>query len=458
MPHGFSFARSSIPAALFIILDMLISYGTASVSSLVRFGYVESSFHYQAISMIHVLLVAACSLAVGVYHSWRGRPLRTFMSRVFIAWALSFTLIVAFMVMTKTTESYSRIWVGTWIVSSIAISLTLRALIYLLLRYFRRHGRNSKRVLVLGQGRNFRHIIQDMKEGNDWGYRLDGCLEYQDTSEVIKLLEAQLMRDDDFDECWLCLPLKDSSVVKEVMHALRHHTMDIRYMPGMRDMPLLNHKVTPIGGFYSLDLSCSPMSDLNQIVKRVEDIVLSSIILLLISPIMLAVAMAVKITSPGPVLFKQKRDGANGQKIKVYKFRSMKVHTESAGQVTQARKNDNRITPVGAFIRKTSLDELPQFYNVLQGRMSIVGPRPHAVAHNEEYKELVDSYMKRHKVKPGITGLAQVSGYRGETDTLDKMQKRVEMDLQYINSWSVLLDLKIIFKTLFKGFVNPNAY
>ena len=193
-------------------------------------------------------------------------------------------------------------------------------------------------------------------------------------------------------------------------------------------------------------------------IKRAEDILIGGLISLLILPVCVAIAIAIKATSPGPVVFKQYRTGINGRKFKVYKFRSMVVHQENNGEVTQAKKNDARVTPIGAFLRRTSLDELPQFFNVLQGRMSLVGPRPHALAHNEYYKDLVESYMQRHKVKPGITGWAQVNGYRGETDTLDKMQKRVEYDLWYIDNWSLWLDLKIIFLTVFKGFINKNAY
>ena len=158
------------------------------------------------------------------------------------------------------------------------------------------------------------------------------------------------------------------------------------------------------------------------------------------------------------MLFKQKRHGWDGKPITVYKFRTMKVHEEENGQVTQAKRNDPRVTRFGAFLRRTSLDELPQFFNVLQGRMSIVGPRPHALAHNEMYKEQVEAYMQRHRVKPGITGWAQINGWRGETDTLDKMEKRVEYDLYYIENWSLWFDLKIIFLTLFKGFVHKSAY
>ena len=179
--------------------------------------------------------------------------------------------------------------------------------------------------------------------------------------------------------------------------------------------------------------------------------------MVLISPILLAIAIAIKTTSKGPILFKQDRYGLDGKKIGVHKFRSMKV-MENTDKVIQATKNDTRITKVGAFLRKTSLDELPQFFDVLIGKMSVVGPRPHAVAHNEEYRKLVDYYMLRHKVKPGITGWAQINGWRGETDTIEKMEKRVEYDLQYIRNWSLWWDFKIVFMTIFKGFINKNAY
>jgi len=176
-----------------------------------------------------------------------------------------------------------------------------------------------------------------------------------------------------------------------------------------------------------------------------------------VSPVMAAIAVGVKTGSPGPVLFKQRRYGLDGDEIVVYKFRSMTV-SEDGAVVTQARKNDARVTRFGAFLRKSSLDELPQFINVLQGRMSIVGPRPHAVAHNEQYRKLIKGYMLRHKVKPGITGWAQVNGLRGETDTLDKMQARVACDIEYLRNWSLMFDLMIILKTVLVVFRDRNAY
>jgi putative colanic acid biosynthesis UDP-glucose lipid carrier transferase len=180
-------------------------------------------------------------------------------------------------------------------------------------------------------------------------------------------------------------------------------------------------------------------------------------VLLLISPLLLMIAAAIKLTSKGPVLFRQDRYGLDGKRIGVYKFRSMKV-MENGGAVTQAKRNDSRVTAVGAFLRRTSLDELPQFFNVLLGEMSVVGPRPHAVAHNEEYRKQVAYYMLRHKVRPGITGWAQINGWRGETDTLEKMEMRVKYDLDYIRNWSLFFDVRIVFKTVFKGFVDKNAY
>jgi putative colanic acid biosysnthesis UDP-glucose lipid carrier transferase len=206
------------------------------------------------------------------------------------------------------------------------------------------------------------------------------------------------------------------------------------------------------------NLQVSRRVGISRRIKAMEDGFLAALILLVASPWMLLIALGVKLDSPGPVLFRQKRHGWDGTAIEIYKFRTMVMHEETAGQVTQARKDDARVTRFGAFLRRTSLDELPQFVNVLQGRMSIVGPRPHAVEHNEQYQDLIDTYTQRHRVKPGITGWAQVNGWRGETDTLEKMQKRVEYDLYYIKHWSLWFDMKIIFLTLTKGLFHPNAY
>jgi putative colanic acid biosynthesis UDP-glucose lipid carrier transferase len=220
---------------------------------------------------------------------------------------------------------------------------------------------------------------------------------------------------------------------------------------------LIQARMDSINGIPVVAVCETPFYGVNGLLKTVSDYVLASLILLLISPGLLTIALGVKYSSPGPILFKQRRYGLDGRQITVYKFRTMTV-LEDGAEVRQATRDDERITPFGHFLRRTSLDELPQFVNVLQGRMSIVGPRPHAVAHNEQYRELIRAYMVRHKVKPGITGWAQVNGHRGETDTVEKMQARVEYDLEYLRNWSLGLDLRIIMKTIKLVFFDRNAY
>jgi putative colanic acid biosynthesis UDP-glucose lipid carrier transferase len=243
----------------------------------------------------------------------------------------------------------------------------------------------------------------------------------------------------------------------KLLEELRDTTASIYFVPDIFLFDLIQARVDSIGDLPVVAVCETPFYGFNGMVKRASDLVLATGILLLISPLMLAIAAGVKLSSPGPVLFKQRRYGVDGRKIVVYKFRSMTV-AEDGDVVKQATRNDARVTKFGAFLRASSLDELPQFINVLQGRMSVVGPRPHAIAHNELYRKLIRGYMIRHKVKPGITGLAQVHGFRGETDTVEKMKARVEYDLEYLRNWSPLLDLQIVLKTLVVVLRRSNAY
>jgi putative colanic acid biosynthesis UDP-glucose lipid carrier transferase len=220
---------------------------------------------------------------------------------------------------------------------------------------------------------------------------------------------------------------------------------------------IIQGRLSDMNGVPVVGLCETPFTGINELAKRASDLVLASLILLLISPLMIAIAVGVKLSSPGPVIFRQRRNGLDGSEIVIYKFRSM-TSQDNGAVVRQARKHDPRITRFGRLLRRASLDELPQFINVLQGRMSIVGPRPHAVAHNEEYRQLIRAYMVRHKVKPGITGWAQVNGHRGETDTIEKMKARVEYDLEYLRNWSIALDLQIIVRTIGLVFADRHAY
>lgn len=242
-----------------------------------------------------------------------------------------------------------------------------------------------------------------------------------------------------------------------LMREMRDTTASVYFVPDVFVFDLMRAQLADVDGVPVLAVCETPFSGMNGVAKRFSDIVFASILILLLWPVMLGIAIGIKMTSPGPILFKQRRYGLYGERIRVFKFRSMTV-CEDREQVLQARRNDPRVTKFGAFLRRTSLDELPQLFNVLFGSMSLVGPRPHAVAHNEEYRKLIDGYMLRHKVRPGITGWAQVNGFRGETETLDKMKRRVEYDLHYLRNWSLALDITILLRTARLVVRDGNAY
>ena len=268
---------------------------------------------------------------------------------------------------------------------------------------------------------------------------------------------AEYIRQHGVREVFITLPLGSQPRIVELLEQVQGTTASLFFVPDVFGISIIQGRLQDMNGVPVVGICETPFTGTNELVKRISDVVLASIILVLISPALLAIAMGVKLSSPGPVIFRQRRNGLDGEEIVVYKFRSMRAQ-DNGPVVRQATKGDPRITPFGAFIRRTSLDELPQVFNVLQGRMSIVGPRPHAVAHNEEYRRLIKAYMVRHKVKPGITGWAQVNGHRGETDTIEKMQARVEYDLEYLRNWSLGLDLQIIVRTIRLVFFDRNAY
>jgi putative colanic acid biosynthesis UDP-glucose lipid carrier transferase len=270
--------------------------------------------------------------------------------------------------------------------------------------------------------------------------------------DLPELIQRHRIRD-----VFVALPLSMQPRIVRMLGSLQDSAVSIHYVPDVFGVSVIQGRMSSLDGVPVVSLLESPFEGVNGLIKRLSDIVLASIILLLISPLLLVIALAIKLTSPGPAIFKQRRHGLDGEEIVVYKFRSMTT-TDNGPVVQQAQRNDPRITKLGGFLRRTSLDELPQFINVLQGRMSIVGPRPHAVAHNEHYRQLIRAYMVRHKVRPGITGWAQVNGLRGETDTLDKMAARVDYDLEYLRSWSLALDLRIIARTAGLTLLDRNAY
>jgi putative colanic acid biosynthesis UDP-glucose lipid carrier transferase len=266
------------------------------------------------------------------------------------------------------------------------------------------------------------------------------------------------VRERKIDRVYIALPFKAVEKTRKLVEKLADTTTNVYLVPDISAFDLLHAHWLNVHGVPMISVFDSPYSGIESWVKRLEDILLSSLILLVAGIPMLAIALGVKFSSPGPVIFKQPRYGMNGKEIIVWKFRTMTVCEDGTAECIQASKEDARVTRFGAFLRRYSLDELPQFINVLQGRMAIVGPRPHAIAHNEYYRKRIPGYMLRHKAKPGITGFAQINGWRGETETFEKMEKRVEYDLEYMRNWSLWLDLKIVLLTVFKGFKGENAY
>jgi putative colanic acid biosysnthesis UDP-glucose lipid carrier transferase len=271
-------------------------------------------------------------------------------------------------------------------------------------------------------------------------------------SDVAPYIRARNVKD-----VYITLPLGSQPRIVELLKSVQGTTASIYFVPDVFGISIIQGRLQDLNGVPVVGICETPFTGTNELVKRVSDVVLASLILVLMAPLLLVIALGVKLSSPGPVIFKQRRNGLDGREISVYKFRSMRAQDDGP-VVAQATRNDARVTRFGAFLRRTSLDELPQFINVLQGHMSIVGPRPHAVAHNEMYRELIRAYMVRHKVKPGITGWAQINGLRGETQTVDKMKARVEYDLEYLRNWSLGLDLQIIARTIRVAFFDRNAY
>ena len=308
-----------------------------------------------------------------------------------------------------------------------------------------------------------RALQGNREEGRDFvGWfddRTDERIDADAAGQMLGALKdvAPYVRAHGIKEVFITLPLGSQPRILELLESVQGTTASIFFVPDVFGISIIQGRLQDMNGVPVVGICETPFTGTNELVKRISDVVLAVLILVLISPLLLAIAIGIKISSPGPVIFRQRRNGLDGGEITVYKFRSMTTQ-DNGDVVAQATKDDPRITPFGAFLRRTSLDELPQFFNVLQGRMSIVGPRPHAVAHNEQYRELIKAYMVRHKVKPGITGWAQVNGLRGETETIEKMKARVEYDLEYLRNWSLGLDLQIIVRTVRVLFFDRNAY
>lgn len=460
MIHQYGFGLSIIHRTLDALIIFLALFLCAKA-----YGVTISS-HYQLAGFVAISGFLFFAEWHALYSSWRVDSVKDEIWRIISIWSLTFFVLLALAFISKSSIQFSRVTIIVWGLTTPVALVLERMILRYSLRRIRKVGKNSRTVAIAGGGKVGARL-EEIIDNSPWmGLRIHGI--YGDetvvsdsnmtkrTCQKIEML-LQAVHDREVDCVYITYPMQQEEKIRHLVECLSDSTASVHVVPDVFVSDLFKARWSRLGEVPLVSVYESPIYGISVLLKRLEDIILGSLILLMISPLMILIALAVKLTSSGPIIFKQRRYGLNGQIIEVWKFRSMSV-TEDGGHVPQAQRNDPRITPLGSFLRKTSLDELPQFINVLQGRMSIVGPRPHAVAHNEQYRKLIHGYMLRHKVKPGITGWAQVNGWRGETETVDKMEMRVQFDLEYINNWSVWLDIKIIAMTIFGGMRGKNAY
>jgi Undecaprenyl-phosphate glucose phosphotransferase len=421
-----------------------------------------------------IAIAAACVLTINVLQLCRVYSFENLsrlsnqVGRLASAWGAVILLLIALAYFTQTSLAFSRGFVVGWIAISFGFLLIVRVLFLLRIDAWRRDGRLSLDVAIIGAGDLGRQLIRQMLEEGAGRYRIVGIFDDAPPDGVTSVEGYPVMGSIDdlvrlaqvrtFDEVVVALPWAGGTELNAVLKKLKVVPVNVKICPDYVGWSLPTIGFHLLGGIPMLAALERPLSGWSLVAKAIEDRVLAAIALVVFAPLLALIALAVKLDSPGPVFFRQKRYGFANNEFTVFKFRTMRHAAAEDPNVPQARRGDPRVTRIGGFLRRTSLDELPQLFNVLLGDMSLVGPRPHAVAHNVQFAQIIDDYLSRHRVKPGITGWAQINGLRGETDTPEKMRARVQHDLYYIDNWSLLLDLKILLLTPFHGFINKNAY
>lgn len=479
-PRSILKRRGSISTAAQTLLDLVLVLGLGLL--LVRRQVGELTAEYSVMLLLLAIGMWFAYDQFGVYRSNSSFARKAL--TLFKAWSLAFAFLLVVGFATKQTDFYSRLLLGQLFVAG----YLLQALFHYFSREVQtrllRRALPAENVLIIGTGKLARYL-QTKISGNPWlNQNVVGCLElpaseqrrpgsHEDSISLYKSSDFAALRDPTvigkLDEMltiidrsevrtvYFAIPLGESDLIEDMYFRLLDRHVAVHWVPDIFSLLLVNHSVREMAGLPLITLSETPLTGTRLLLKSVEDFVLASLILVMIAPLLLVIAIAIKLDSPGPVIFRQARNGWSGKTFHIWKFRSMFVHQPDPGTVQQATRNDPRVTRVGAFLRKTSLDELPQVFNVLKGEMSLVGPRPHAVQHDAEYSKRIDSYLARHNIKPGITGLAQVRGLRGETKEVDRMQQRIEADIEYINNWSIWLDLTILARTV-GALTGKNAY
>ena len=447
------------------LIAPILSVGTFIV--ILYYSGILLEDHYLAMAVIIFLLSLIILKESDLFESTNSADAQAQGSNLLIYWAVMIFAIILIGYLTGTTDLFDVNVLYTWAVVTPVLIIVTNFIFRQFLLLSLKSEENQRKVVIVGANEGSHKLANNIINNLAYGLKLTGYFDDRpekrtDTPMGVSYLGAMnklpdYVKANGIDLIYITIPVSHQQRVLDLLDKLHDTTASIYFTPDIFVYELIQARMDNIGGMPLVALCETPFSGLNGVLKRLSDILFSVFILVLISPILLIITLAVKLTSPGPALFSQKRYGLDGEEIVVYKFRSMTV-CDDGDEIKQATRNDARVTKLGAVLRKYSLDELPQFINVLQGRMSVVGPRPHAVAHNEMYRGMIKGYMMRHKVKPGITGWAQVNGCRGETDTVEKMQKRIEYDLDYLRNWSLGLDAIIILNTVVTVFKTDDTY
>jgi len=444
-PKGLTFWGQWILGMGFVVtlLAIMVYYHTGTME-----------FYYRVCAILTVLASVPAYSWCGVYAKKDNYLIG--LVRLLMGWLMTLSALAIVAFICKADDLFSRQIILIWAISSYIGQALLYVPLHGFSKYYQRSLQIERKTLIVGTGELAMGLAEKLRTLEH--FPLVGLVRSETAPVLMKgappvlgpqeeLLE--LIKAHDIRRLYITLPLCDAAKIEAMYVDLLDANVDVVWVPDLNSLTLLNHSVSDVGGLPAIYLNESPLTSqpTAALSKSLLDKSVALMAIAVLSPLLVTIGLAVKLTSHGPIIFKQDRHGWNGKIIKVWKFRSMRMHDDL--EVKQASRNDSRITPIGRFIRRTSIDELPQLFNVLQGHMALVGPRPHAIAHNDYYSGKILAYMARHRIKPGITGLAQINGCRGETDTIDKMKRRVEIDLKYINNWSLWLDLKILVKTPF---------
>ena len=411
-----------------------------------------------------ILLTIVCFNIFPLYKAWRGFSLLSELIIVLYALITTFIVFVLIIFFTGGIDIFFRKWIINWFILSLFILILYRICLKFTLNYFRKTGFNQRSVCLISYGEYGKSVFQTITRKRIFGFdvlavfadKVDGeSNEYGDKFKG-KIKDAyKWLASNEIDQIWIVVPFEKIEIVKNIMLKTENLIADIRYFPDMNSLNLINHSVSEVGNIPCFNLSMSPIDTAgSKFIKRIEDLFIGILIMILLSPLMFLIFAVIKITSSGSVIHRQIRVGFNNKTFRMYKFRTMPIDIEDETGAVWAKAGEKRATLFGAFLRKTSLDELPQLFNVVKGNMSLVGPRPERPEFVEKFKSEIPLYMKKHMVKAGMTGWAQINGYRGNTD----LKKRIEYDIYYIENWSILFDIKILLLTVFKGFINKNAY